>query len=51
MGHRDDALPIDLDDAVSHADASPLGDPTAHKAADLDGWGVERAGYQEDVLY
>lgn len=33
----DHALPVDLDDPVSHADASPLRYPASHEAADLSG--------------
>lgn len=35
--HGHDALPVDLDDAVSYPDAASLCNPTTHEAADLDG--------------
>ncbi len=36
MRHRDDALAVDLDDAVSDAHAAALGDAAAEEAADLE---------------
>lgn len=41
-GHH--ALPVDLDDAVPDADATPLGDAPAHEAADLGVGSAVRAG-------
>ena len=40
VGRGHHALPVDLDDAVAHADAAPLRDAPAHEAADLSDTGA-----------
>lgn len=41
MGHGHHALPIDLDDAVSHADTPALGRTPTQQTADLGGDGTQ----------